>query len=101
MPIKEYPVHVCLEHVNRWLPDEVRAQMRSIRLIHWHLVLNNRKLAQDRQKMGHQALAKNHDDLANEHMKAVQALDVFFEDAGDTAERDMDNALKERESNAT
>lgn len=95
------PLHIAVEHVNRWLPDEVREQMRAIRLMHWQLVLDNRRLEQDRQKMGHQALAKHHGDLANEHLKAVQALDVFFEDAGDTAERDMDNALKERESNAT
>lgn len=93
------PLHISLEHVNRWFPDEVREQMRAVRLIHWQLVLDNQRLAQDRQGMGHPALAKAHDDLANEHMKAVQALDVFFEDAGDTAERDMDNALKERESN--
>lgn len=95
------PLHISLEHVNRWLPDEVREQMRAVRLMHWDLGLANQRLAQDRMKMGHHALAKGHQDLASEHMKAVQALNVFFEDAGDTAERDMDNALKERESNAT
>ena len=95
------PLHIAVEHVNRWLPDEVRGQMRAIRLMHWKLVLSNRQLAQDRQMMGFQALAKNHDDLANEHMKAVQALNVFFEDAGDTAEQDMDNALRKGDVDAS
>lgn len=95
------PLHVSLEHVNRWLPNEVRDQMRTIRLMHWQLVLDNRQLAQDRQKMGHQALARHHDQLANEHMKAVQALNVFFEDAGDTAERDLDNARRKGDVDAS
>lgn len=71
--------------------DEVRKQLRPVRLYHWMQVLAARKRADDNRRMQSNLgewLAATHDKIANEHLGFVQSMNEFF-DIGDTAEADQ------------
>lgn len=81
--------------------------LRRVRLYHWQMVLANRKLARNTVARADARIvavrlqimeeADRHEKVAIWHAKAVEALDIFFPAAGDTAARDLDIQARSRE----
>lgn len=71
--------------VNAAMPTEARERLRQIRLWHWRQVLMLRAKAEGMGVRNIKALAIEYNRQADGHLKAVQALNDFFDDPGDSA----------------
>jgi hypothetical protein len=69
-------------------------RLRKLRLWHWRQCLRNRTASETAAKADDpvsQAAKAFYDARANHHIRAVQALNDFFPEIGDTAENDAAN----------
>lgn len=66
-------------------------ELRALRLYHWGRMRCNRRAESAFRHCGDRNGADVYYARANHHLKAVQTLNVFFPELGDTAERDAAN----------
>ena len=78
--------HPTIEGLTLTLGTEQRAALRAIRLFHWQERGNWRRVSQNTKDAKFAEVAERY---ANWHIAAVQALNDFFPDPGDTAEADQ------------
>lgn len=72
------------------VPEEVLKEIRSMRMEWWKGVVLFRRMEQDASAKGMTTVAARHEKSVGIHLRRVQALNFFFPDAGDTAERDYE-----------
>jgi hypothetical protein len=79
------------------VPESVLKELRVMRRKCWQQVMEHRGIANRASSSGNRTAAAMHNRIANENLGRVQALNLFFPESGDTAERDYEQWKQRKE----